>query len=182
MHARGVGYESMVLEGGDRQMLYEGSSWENVPVGKYDPGLAVTGGSAIEWTCSYQNTTTTDINQGPRSTDEMCMLIGSYYPARPEVSLCSYFPDEAQNTNFLGAEWIGKGTETCAASLSCFQSNISGGNMFEALASVTTCINASDPAVSSELSGAIGCILASFTTGKDFSEECGPAITACTAK
>lgn len=183
MHARGVDYEAKVLAEASPTMLYEGTAWENVPVARHEPGFEVAGGSEIEWTCHYENPETRDVFQGPRSTDEMCMMIASYYPATPEVSVCAQFADAPQVTNFMGAEWVGQGEETCADSLACFQENAGGGgDMFETLAKVTACVNASDPAVSKELSAAIGCTFGSFLTGRDVFGTCGDAFAACSVK
>jgi hypothetical protein len=182
MHARGVDYLAEVGDGSDMRMLYENTEWENVPVAVHDPGFEVAGGSQIEWTCDYDNPGTEDVFQGPRTTDEMCMLIGSYYPADPKVSVCAYDPEAPQATNFMGSEWVGQGETSCAESLQCFQDSIGGGGMFEILSQVTECVNASDPAVSKELSAAIGCSFASFMTGKSPIETCAPAYAACSAK
>ena len=81
-----------------------GTKWEDVPVDVFDPGLTIAGGSRIEFTCEYDNPEDRPIYQGPRTSDEMCMLIGSYYPAQPHVGACSGREDAPQETNFLGAE------------------------------------------------------------------------------
>ncbi len=184
MHARGVDYEAQVLRGGQQTLLYETTAWENVPVEAYDPAFEVAGGSTIEWTCRYENPEARDVFQGPRSSDEMCMLIASYYPAQPEVSVCSYFSDKPQASNFMGAEWVGQGDATCAASLACFQQNLSagGGDQFATVAAVTPCVVGADPAVSPELSDAVGCMFGSVLTGQDVQTTCADAFAACLAK
>ena len=177
MHARGVDYEAKVRA--DDRMLYEGTAWENVPVAQFDPGFDVVGGSQIEWTCHYDNPEPNDVFQGPKSTDEMCMMIASYYPATPEVSVCAREASDPQGTNFLAAEWVGQGTATCAESLTCFQGAVSGGDFFAILANISECVVASDPAVSKEFSASVGCALSSFRIGLSPLEACGAEFVAC---
>ena len=104
MHARGVGFEARV-DGGPP--FYVNDRWEGVPVQAYD-AFTVKAGSVLDYRCDYRNTGGTPIYQGPRTTDEMCVLIGSYYPADPRTSTCL---DESGQ--ILGGEWIGQGTATC---------------------------------------------------------------------
>lgn len=186
MHARGVDYGAVVVEpGGDRNEIYRNTAWEDVPVERFVDGLAVEGGSRIEYTCHYQNPGMDDIYQGPRSTDEMCMFIGSYYPSRPEVDLCSGQADAPYATTFFGGEWVGQGETSCADSMACFQTALVGGQNQDpvaTLASITECVVASDPAVSPELSDVIGCTFSSFITGGNGFAECQEPIDACAAK
>ncbi|HZO16817.1 MAG TPA: hypothetical protein VFB62_26250 [Polyangiaceae bacterium] len=182
MHARGVDYSAEIIDpNGGRNLFYENTQWENVPVQRYDPGLAVAAGSRIEHTCHWNNPGAEDVYIGPRSTDEMCVLLASYYPAKPELGLCSGRADEPYITNFMGAEWKGQGTATCNASLECFNSAIAGGT-FDTLRNVTDCVLASDPAVAPELSDAIGCSISTYLVGGDVFTDCIDAYTACSSK
>jgi hypothetical protein len=88
MHRRGVGYQAAV---GDAAPFYDNDQWENVPVLDLGEGVKIPKGSAIDYRCEYMNTEDRDIFQGSRSTDEMCMAIGSYYPAEPATSACAVF-------------------------------------------------------------------------------------------
>jgi Copper type II ascorbate-dependent monooxygenase, C-terminal domain len=184
MHARGVDYLATHIDpAGERAELYTNTKWENVPVDRFVDGMAIEGGSRIEYTCHYDNPGSDDIFQGPRSSDEMCMFIASYYPARPDIGFCSQNADKPFDTNFFGAEWMGQGSATCADSLTCFQDALDGAtDLFATLAGVTECVNASDPAVSPELSDAIGCSFGSFITGVDPLQACLPNYSACLAK
>ena len=180
MHARGVGYEAVLSGPQGDQTIYVSDQWEDVPVEVYDGGMAISGGSRLAFTCRYDNPGMDAVLQGPRSTDEMCMFIGSYYPARPEVDLCSGDPSEPFTTNFMGGEWVGQGSASCAESLTCFQRALGQGQ--QALAATTECILASDPAVSPELSAAIGCTFTKFTLGENPLMACTDAFAACQQK
>jgi hypothetical protein len=180
MHARGVGFEAGVI---GEEPFYTSDTWENVPVTRFEGGLALAAGSRIEHRCEYDNGEMHDVYMGQRTTDEMCVLLGSYYPARPEVGLCARSPSDPVSTFGMGAEWVGQGTATCAASLDCFNQALSGGGggLFDIVRLVTDCVIAADPAVSPELSDAIGCTFSSFRTGGNPFEECSAEIATCSA-
>jgi hypothetical protein len=145
--------------------------------------MAVAGSTTIEHTCGYQNNSDEELYMGQRSTDEMCVLFGSYYPAKPHIGLCSGKEEAPEETFFFGAEWPGQGAATCADSLGCFNGATSaGGGMFGILRAVTDCVVASDPAIAPEYSEAVGCSLSSFLTGGNPLDECGSAYSACLAK
>lgn len=162
MHARGIGYEARVDASAP---FYTNSKWESVPVQSYE-GFEVTAGSTLEYHCDYRNTEARSIYQGPRSTDEMCMLIGSYYPADPRTANCL---DPAGQ--LPGGDWIGQGTATCQATLGCLQGAQGG------LPAVTDCMLAAKPEVAHEASEALRC----FMAATDPVAECGPQIQACGA-
>ena len=58
-----------------------------MPVTTFTPGLHVAAAATLDYHCDYHNDEARDVYQGARSTDEMCMLIGSYYPADPRTAL-----------------------------------------------------------------------------------------------
>lgn len=163
MHARGVDYAVSVL---GQEPFYTNDRWENVPIGRFDPGLQIPAGSVLDYHCDYINPETRDIYQGPRTTDEMCMLLGSYYPADSRTSNCS----DATDTRY-GGVWVGQGKATCAATWSCLLSS-------SGLESATDCVMASDPTVAPEMSAALACVIAA----SDPSTECASQVQACQAK
>ncbi|MFO0616786.1 MAG: hypothetical protein U0414_29600 [Polyangiaceae bacterium] len=166
MHKRGVGYGAQVDQAAP---FYESATWANVPVQVFEPGLVVHAGSKLDYHCDYENQEARDVFQGPRSTDEMCMLIGSYYPTDRATANCE---DDDGN---LAAEWVGEGSATCADTLGCIQSAFAAD---APLQGITTCMLAADPAVSVESSAALDCILRSA----DPIHDCAPQIGACAAK
>lgn len=160
MHARGMGYEARVDANAP---FYTNTKWENVVVKDYDD-LTVKAGSTLDYHCDYRNTTGVSIYQGPRSTDEMCMLIGSYYPADPRTANCL-----DSSGSGLGGDWVGAGTATCQATLGCLQN--AGG----ALPAITDCMLAAKPQVAAPASAALRC----FMTAANPVADCGPQIQAC---
>lgn len=188
MHARGVGYAATLLPGGDvaaGQTFYENEYWEDVPVKTHEGGLQVSAGDTIDYYCEYENPEARDVFQGPRTTDEMCMYIGTYYPRVPQLDQCS----ASNGTPMIGMDWVGNGTKSCNESLDCAFDAITGAGLGgggangggggvmsegvrELLRSVTGCVDQSDPAVSAELSAAVRC----------FFENGSAALTACSSQ
>ena len=155
MHARGVGYAASIT---GEDPFYENELWEDVPVKTFANGLQVSAGSTLDYYCDYVNGETRDVFQGPKSTDEMCMLIGSYYPRDNATANC----EDAQGE--LAGEWVGNGSATCAQTLTCIDS-ITG------LESLTDCVDASDPSVAEEMSTALNCLLANSFDEDDCTAE-----------
>ena len=162
MHRRGVGYQAQVAGG---PVIYQTTSWQQVPVARFDGGLAVAAGSQLDYWCDYDNAEARDVYQGTRSTDEMCMLIGSYYPADPALANC------LAADGSLAGEWIGNGTATCAATLGCLQG---AGD----LRAVTDCMDAASPTVARTSSALVAC----FGAHDDPVTACAAQITACQAE
>ena len=162
MHKRGMGYEAKVDSGA---AFYTNTEWERVPV--EDIELDVKAGSKLEYYCDYRNTESRHIYQGTKTTDEMCMLIGSYYPADPRTANCL---DETGK--LPGGDWVGQGSATCKDTLTCVQGT--AGN----LQGVTDCVMAAKPEVSAEMSAALRC----FMGAQNPFAECSPQIQACSAK
>ncbi|HEU0029456.1 MAG TPA: hypothetical protein VFQ53_02400 [Kofleriaceae bacterium] len=163
MHSRGVGYEARV---DDAEPFYVNDRWEGVPVRRYD-GFTVKAGSTLDYHCDYRNTEARSIYQGPRTTDEMCMLIGSYYPADPRTAAC------LDATGKLpGGDWIGQGTATCQATLGCMQN---AGGDFHA---ITDCMLGAKPEVAHVSSEMLRC----FFGAANPASECSAQINACLAQ
>jgi hypothetical protein len=177
MHARGNGYEAGIV--GEAQPFYTNTVWEGVPVKDFGAGLQVKAGSYFDYHCDYKNAGTKDVFQGPRSTDEMCMLIGSYYPANAWTSNCRLDTSVPVSESFFGADWVGNGTNTCAQAFSCVQQALGGG---KGLNGLTPCVTSSDPAVSKEMSASLRCLFTAFGKGQDPTMTCQTEFAACMAK
>jgi len=173
MHARGVGYEARIA--GQKDPFYTTTKWEGVPVKDFGDGLVIKAGEWFDYACDYNNAEAREVFQGPRSTDEMCMLIGSYYPADPATAHCSIDPQNPLETGNLGAEWVGNGTATCAQTFGCVQQTLGNEKTFEG---IMKCVDASDPAVSKEMSEALRCMF----TAKNPLSDCQTQFAACNAK
>lgn len=175
MHRRGVGYAATLIDGANqREVIYENTAWEGVPVEVWDPGRIVEGGSRIEFFCEYQNPEDRVVWQGGKTTDEMCMFIGSYWPASDEVSLCSSDPEDAVNGQSMAGEWVGQGEGTCGEALGCLQA-IEDQSFDGFIQGLTECINATAPEESPWVSKGVSCLL----THADPVNDCAPEIQAC---
>jgi hypothetical protein len=171
MHRRGTGYSASVM---GEQPFYENDRWEGVPVLDLGAGKVIKKGSVLDYHCDYTSHESGDVFQGPRSTDEMCMAIGSYYPADPTTSNCAIPGTDTQETGNLGGDWVGNGEKTCAATMSCVQSSFGKDDFFEGL---TRCVLDAAPSKSELVSDAIRCLF----THKNPLAECKTEFDACQA-
>lgn len=178
MHRRGVGYEATLIPpGGAREQMYANDLWEGVPVKEWNDGLQVAAGSRIEWTCNYQNPEARTVYQGPRSTDEMCMWIASYWPANAQTGVCAADPTAVQETNFFNADWVGQGEKTCGSALTCLQAIDQTLGFYPFIHALTDCIMDTRPSSSEVVSDGIRCLL----THDNPTADCVPEIQACLA-
>lgn len=109
MHRRGVGYKAQLLDANANpvETLYTNTEWEEVPVKEFTPVKVVPAGSYLDYQCDYNNPENRTVLQGPSTKDEMCMLLGSYYPRSDEDAFC------------MDPVFVGGGTKGCAESLKC---------------------------------------------------------------
>jgi hypothetical protein len=169
MHQRGVGFAGMIA---GKDPFYTNDRWEDVPAKIFEGGLNVSAGSHLDYYCDYQNHEARDVYQGPRSTDEMCMLIGSFYPADQTTANCLTPEGE------LAGEWVGNGSATCAETLACLQASAAAAGAEQRLPAITDCMLASAPEVASEASALLRCVVASTNPLSD----CAAQLTACQDK
>ncbi len=142
MHARGLGGQAFVsppaapaAPTAPPQMIYESSNWEQVPVKSFAPGMQIKAGSTLNYHCNYRNDEDRNIVQGPTTKDEMCMIIGVYYPRDAKTELCSN--DGTYDGFSLAGTWYGKdGNQNCAQSLLCASLATSEDEAYRCLLSV----------------------------------------------
>jgi len=151
MHRRAVNYEAMLSDKSGQQLesLYKNDDWENVPVKKFEPGKLIPAGSSLDYHCDYKNSESHDIRQGPSTKDEMCMLIGSYYPRNRELEGCQK------------PTWYGNGNKSCSSQLSCAVVALGGGSFTD----VIDCVADSCSSVGKQLTDALFCVLEQSSTG-----------------
>lgn len=162
MHRRGVGYVAdWVDEQGQRlERLYENKEWEEVPVKGFGAGKVLRAGTGLDYRCDFQNPEDRTVIQGGKTTDEMCMLIGSYYPRDPMMEVCQ------EGTYF------GSGTKSCAETAGC----VLGARDPETFYG---CVVNSCPAVATQMTEALRC---QFTRGgAACAEACRGDTQACQA-
>jgi hypothetical protein len=173
MHRRGVGFGSVAtFPNGKKVDIFETSAWEGVPVNKFGAGLEIPGGTRIEYFCDYENPESRTVWQGPRSTDEMCMLVGAYYPAKPYIADCAIDEATAAETGTLGADWVGDGTKNCAETLECLSAIDPESDYLQQL---TACVLEASPSVSRYVSDVVRCAL----TNDDPVADCLEPILEC---
>jgi hypothetical protein len=113
-HARGVGYRAFLdlpSQPAAADPFYTSTDWTHPA--PWDGGpMTIKAGSAIRWYCDYDNSSANEYFQGPSAaTNEMCMFTGAYYPAM----------DADSEGCFNSMSMFGSGTQTCGATLNCFQ-------------------------------------------------------------
>ncbi|HWO26314.1 MAG TPA: hypothetical protein VNO30_46620 [Kofleriaceae bacterium] len=162
MHERGVGFRASI---NDQAPYYVHDRWQDVPVGYYE-SLHAKAGSVLDFSCDYRNTEDRRVYMGLRTTDEMCVVTGTYYPADPRISSCL---DETGKV--FGGDWIGEGTATCQQTMDCLA-------QAQGLSATADCMLAASPAVSHESSEVFRC----FLRAQEPELECGLQIQACAAR
>jgi hypothetical protein len=169
MHKRGVNYVANLTDGAGTkiQEVYTNDSWEDVPVGKFSPTLSVKAGQAIDYRCDYANTEARDVIQGPTTKDEMCMLIGAYYPRDPMLEVCR------DSSGVFDAIWTGNGSRGGADTAACLRpAKLLSGEYYG-------CVVNSCPEIADEVSALVKCHIASLSGA--CATACGTDVEACEA-
>lgn len=169
MHRRGVGYQADLLDpsGTVVERLYENDHWENVPIRSFSPGKALSAGQRIDYRCRYENGENRTVVQGLKTSDEMCMLVGTYYPRDRQLELCAL--DDSFWTSDLAAVHVGSGTVGCAETEACLRA-VPMGDTGEGIA---RCIEASCPKIADPLGAYERCRM------EKSPEACGAELAVC---
>ena len=148
MHARGVGFSARVWpeNGAGAEVVYETQKWLEPPVMTYEPHLALHAGDVLEMRCDFQNQETRAIGYGPRSTDEMCQLIGPYFPRDEHFEKCT------DVVGHLAAEWVGEGVADGATTRDCLDCAAKFGDGVYAACMADAC-----PAIAGRMSAVVRC-------------------------
>ncbi len=174
MHSQGVGYQAIHRSAdGKSETIYENDSWEDVPIDTFGKGHAMKPGDALEFACQYDNKLDQPVFQGGRTTDEMCMFIGNYYPRNMSLDDCAAAGGRGQ----IGLDWVGSGSATCNDSLDCAIAGIlkDRNDLQQISREVSKCVQASDASVATELSAAIRC----FGTAQSPLSDCEEQLNSC---
>jgi hypothetical protein len=151
MHARGTSFSAAVLDeqGESEEIVYETKKWLEPPVSNYEPYLMLRAGNIIEARCAYENHEARNIGYGPNSSDEMCQLIGPYFPRDEHFEAC------ARAGGDYAAEWIGQGSSDGVVTRSCLE-------CAQTVASpeYVACIFDACPAIADRVSAVVRCELA----------------------
>ncbi|WP_437895531.1 hypothetical protein [Sorangium sp. So ce124] len=145
MHRRGVGYvANKVALDGTMTELYAHDRWEGVPSKEFSPFLEVKAGESLDYHCDFNNVEDRNIAQGLTTRDEMCMLIGPYFPRSPAYENCR------TEEGLEAATWFGDGQTTCAQAFECLGSAQDD-------AAAYGCVVNSCESVGPQLSAALAC-------------------------
>jgi copper type II ascorbate-dependent monooxygenase-like protein len=174
MHSRGVRYQAQATQpGGSPQQLLATDQWLNPDPMILPTPMKLAAGTRIDYACDYRDTTGTAVMEGQSKTqNEMCMLIGAYWPRMDFAHEFCAAP---------GSGSVFDGTTTCAQSLGC-QQNAKDGLAAERCAT-NTC-RASSQAFD-DVQGCVfgACIATGQCTGPDCgacaAQRCGAQIGAC---
>lgn len=149
MHRRGTTFRSTVSNAVGTSALHDSDSWESPTPTVYWPPRELSAGSSIELSCGYRNDATNPVIEGTSGeTDEMCVLVGGYWPKlSADAELCL----------LDGSGPVLDGDRTCARVVDCMVSagvdNWVGGQRCvattcaasaAALSSFVVCVNRND--------------------------------------
>lgn len=161
MHERGVGYTATLWDGDPTEEgstmlreLHSSTDWEDPDTDVFDPILELKAGQWIDWRCEYDNTEDRDISQGLKSTDEMCMFIGQYYPQNEQLESCG-------GGGFFDGTLMSRGTLDGEAFLDCFFADevvIVGGGDDPARYHTLSCFTDACPATAKTLTPYLACL------------------------
>jgi hypothetical protein len=77
MHKHGTRFQAQASTGA---MLLDTTQWDEAPPVDYDQPVMLNPGDSINWTCTYDNTTTQTITYGDSAeTNEMCIYIARFF-------------------------------------------------------------------------------------------------------
>ncbi|WP_437829130.1 hypothetical protein [Sorangium sp. So ce1153] len=170
MHRRAVGYVARKIDAdGKATELYAHDRWEGVPSQEFTPFLEVKAGESLEYRCDFKNTEDRNIAQGLTTKDEMCMLIGPYFPRSETYENCE------NEGGFFAPTWTGAGTSTCAEAVSCMSNTPSGDD-----AAFYGCVVNSCPSVGPQISEVINCqITGAYGACNEDCEQDAEACSTC---
>lgn len=129
MHRRAVNHVADLSDDkGQRiETLFQGKEWEGVKMATFPGGKPLKAGTAIDYRCDYKNPEDRMVKQGAKSSDEMCMSIGLYYPKSDSLEHCRR---EGLTMPSSAATYIGSGTANCLETLLCSVNSKSEGDFY----------------------------------------------------
>ncbi|MDI1444473.1 hypothetical protein [Polyangium sp. 6x1] len=150
MHARGVSFEASLFgPSGAPTSIYSTTSWQEPPVRELDPPLLFPRGSTVEVRCNYRSGEARPVAYGLSSSDEMCQLIGPYFPKDERFERC----EDASGAS--AATWVGSGKATGAETVDCLADAMRrekrvGYGYYD-------CVNSACASVATEVSAVVRC-------------------------
>jgi len=175
MHSRGIRYVAHATVGDQSTQLLATDQWLNPEPTVLATPMPFAAGTRFDYSCDYQDTTGKAVMEGPSKTDnEMCMLIGMYWPRMDFGHEFCAAP---------GSGTVFDGTQTCGQTLQCQQGATDG--LAAEQCAVNTC-RASGPALGNVQSCVFAkCIGAGQCSGPDCAScaiaSCGAELQTCQA-
>lgn len=163
MHARGASFDAS-LHGpdGTTTSIYSTTSWQEPPVRELNPPLLFPRGSTLDIRCNYRNAEARPVAYGLSSSDEMCQLIGPYFPRNERFERCE---DESGAPS---ATWVGNGKSSGTETVTCLGEALKGEKGVGY--AYYDCVHRACPAVAAEVSALVRCHEAK--RGKDCADRC----------
>ena len=78
-HRLGTYANIQTVAAGVPTTIYENTDWEHPPPFWPQPAIHLGVGDKIRITCTWHNTDDHEVDFGPKTTDEMCFILGFYY-------------------------------------------------------------------------------------------------------
>lgn len=86
MHSHATEFDVNLYDGTQAtDLLYQTFSWHDPPYHYFDPPMILPAGSGFTYSCHYTNTLDYTLVWGNTVTEEMCMLVGYYYPSNGNI-------------------------------------------------------------------------------------------------
>jgi len=144
MHRRGVHFEAGLVgaSGTMKDTLFETDRWADVPARQFEKPRLVQAGSAIDFHCDFENSGSQAVAQGPTTKNEMCVMLGVYYPRDTGFEACSSLGISRPGHDAI---WYGDGELTCLQAAQCLSAAKDAPSFFGCV--VDSC-PASGPAIS----------------------------------
>jgi hypothetical protein len=175
MHKWGLGGVANLEDSSGKvlEKLYTSDTWSDPAVTAWaSPPMTLKAGQQIEYECNYQNDGDTTIIQGlSAQTNEMCVLVGAYYPRDTKFETCGTTGNFADQGS--AATFIGTGSASCFETVTCLQSATTDEGFF-------SCMVNSCPSVASQITQVVDCI-SSAPSGSDANTVCKAQIESCIA-
>jgi hypothetical protein len=175
MHKWGLGGVANLEDSSGKvlKQLYTSDTWSDPAVTAWTtPPMTLQAGQQIEYECNYQNDGDTTIIQGlSAQTNEMCVLVGAYYPRDTKFETCGTTGNFADQGS--AATFIGTGTATCFDTLDCLQGAMTSESFF-------SCMVNSCPSVATPLTQVLDC-QENAPQGSDVNTVCKTQIGNCIA-
>jgi len=182
MHSRGVHFVANLesSDGSLQEQLFSGSEWHDPISAKFGAGYPLKAGQWLDYRCEDQNDSAVDVAEGLKTTDEMCVLDGTYYPRDRRFERCG---EEFGSAD--GVQYNPEGTASGADFVACWyrsplEFNLGAGPSNQAARYATqSCVTQLCRKAAKPVRPFIACMNAHGATCQASCPAAGPASWAC---